>query len=232
MKYFQILSIIFLFQLPSFAQEMASSSSFSIEKNKKEVSAIKLKKPIKIDASLNEEDWQNVPIAKNFVMFNQDNGKPELPELRTEVKVVYDDDAIYVGAILYDNEPSKILREISERDDIGAADFFGVFINGFNDGQQEFSFFVSASDGQMDLIRTTENEDTSWDAIWESKAKITDIGWVVEMKIPYAALRFSEEEKQTWGINFFREVRRNRQMFTWNPVDNSKGFFTQQAGIL
>ena len=127
---------------------------------------------------------------------------------------------------------SKILREISERDDIGAADFFGVFINGFNDGQQEFSFFVSASDGQMDLVRTTENEDTSWDAIWESKAKITDIGWVVEMKIPYAALRFSEEEKQTWGINFFREVRRNRQMFTWNPVDNSKGFFTQQAGIL
>jgi hypothetical protein len=50
-----------------------------------------------------------------------------------------------------------------------------VFINGFNDGQQEFSFFVSASDGQMDLIRTTENEDTSWDAIWESKAKITRV---------------------------------------------------------
>jgi hypothetical protein len=231
MKYFQIFNIIFLFQL-SFAQEMATSNPFLPVNNKKEISTLKIKNPIKIDASLNEEDWKNVPIAKNFVMFNQENGKPELPELRTEVKVLYDDDAIYIGAILYDNEPSKILKEISERDNFGATDFFGVFINGFNDGQQEFSFFVSASDGQMDLVRTTENEDTSWDAIWESKAKITDIGWVVEMKIPYAALRFSEEEKQTWGINFFRELRRNRQMFTWNPVDNRKGFFTQQAGIL
>jgi hypothetical protein len=211
---------------------MVTANPLSLVNNKKEISTIKIKNPIKIDASLNEEDWKNVPIAKNFVMFNQENGKPELPELRTEVKVLYDDDAIYVGAILYDNEPDKILKEISERDDIGAADFFGVFINGFNDGQQEFSFFVSASDGQMDLIRTTVNEDTSWDAIWESKAKITDIGWVVEMRIPYAALRFSEEEKQTWGINFFRELRRNRQMFTWNPVDNRKGFFTQQAGVL
>mgnify|MGYP000529413573 CR=1 FL=1 len=231
MKYFQIFSILFLFQI-SFAQEMVTSNPFLPVNNKKEIRTIKIKNPIKIDASLNEVDWQNVPIAKNFVMFNQENGKPELPELRTEVKVLYDDDAIYIGAILYDNEPDKILKEISERDNFGATDFFGVFINGFNDGQQEFSFFVSASDGQMDLVRTTENEDTSWDAIWESKAKITDIGWVVEMKIPYAALRFSEEEKQTWGINFFRELRRNRQMFTWNPVDNRKGFFTQQAGIL
>ena len=231
MNRFQILSILILFQF-SFAQEMVTSNPFLPVNNKKEISTVKIKNPIKIDASLNEEDWKNVPIAKNFVMFNQENGKPELPELRTEVKVLYDDDAIYVGAILYDNEPDKILKEISERDDIGAADFFGVFINGFNDGQQEFSFFVSASDGQMDLIRTTVNEDTSWDAIWESKAKITDIGWIVEMRIPYAALRFSEEEKQTWGINFFRELRRNRQMFTWNPVDNRKGFFTQQSGIL
>lgn len=231
MNRFQIFSILILFQF-SFAQEIVISNPFLPVNNKKEISTVKIKNPIKIDASLNEVDWQNVPIAKNFVMFNQENGKPELPELRTEVKVLYDDDAIYVGAILYDNEPDKILKEISERDNFGATDFFGVFINGFNDGQQEFSFFVSASDGQMDLVRTTENEDTSWDAIWESKAKITDIGWVVEMKIPYAALRFSEEEKQTWGINFFRELRRNRQMFTWNPVDNRKGFFTQQAGIL
>ena len=231
MKCLQSLSILLFFQI-SFAQEIIVPNPDSFLLNKKEVTAVKIKKTVKIDASLEEVDWQNVPIAKNFVMFNQDNGKPELNELRTEVKVLYDDDAVYIGAILYDNEPSKILKEISERDNFGVTDFFGVFINGFNDGQQEFSFFVSASDGQMDLVRTTEDEDTSWDAIWESKAKITEIGWVVEMKIPYAALRFPEEDKQTWGVNFFREVRRNRQMFTWNPVDNSKGFFTQQAGIL
>lgn len=231
MKRFKIITVFFLFQI-SFAQEIVPQNSDTFLINKKEVSAKKIINSIKIDGIFNEEDWSNAPIAKNFVMFNQDNGKPELDELRTEVKILYDNDAIYIGAILYDNEPDKIFKEISERDNFGSTDFFGAFINGFNDGQQEFSFFVSASDGQMDLVRTTENEDTSWDAIWESKAKITDIGWVVEMKIPYAALRFSKDEKQTWGINFFRELRRNRQMFTWNPVDNRKGFFTQQAGIL
>lgn len=231
MKCLQSLSILLFFQI-SFAQEAIVPNPDSFLLNKKEVTAVKIKNSIKIDALLNEADWSNAPVANKFVMFNQDNGKPELNELRTEVKVLYDDDAVYIGAILYDNEPTKILKEISERDDFGVTDAFGAFINGFNDGQQEFSFFVSASDGQMDLVRTTEDEDKSWDAIWESKARITDFGWVVEMKIPYAALRFPKEDKQTWGVNFFREVRRNRQKFTWNPVDNSKGFFTQQAGVL
>ncbi len=227
MKLLKIVSCLVLFSQYTFAQE-ADKSNFV----KKKLTALKTNSSIKIDGVFSESDWTNVPVAQNFVMYNQDNGKPEVPEQRTEVKVIYDDDAVYIGAMLYDNEPNKILREISERDNFGSTDAFGVFINGFNDGQQEFSFFVSASDGQMDLVRTTENEDTSWDAIWESKAKITPQGWTVEMRIPYAALRFSKEEKQTWGINFFREVRRNRQMFTWNPVDNSKGSFTQQAGIL
>ncbi len=140
MKCLQSLSILLFFQI-SFAQEIIVPNPDSFLLNKKEVTAVKIKKTVKIDASLEEVDWQNVPIAKNFVMFNQDNGKPELNELRTEVKVLYDDDAVYIGAILYDNEPSKILKEISERDNFGVTDFFGVFINGFNDGQQEFSFF-------------------------------------------------------------------------------------------
>lgn len=227
MKLIKIITCLIIFSQYSLAQEQEKALA-----EKKRLSTLKTKSSIKIDGALNEADWENVPVAKNFVMYNQDNGKPETNELRSEVKVLYDNDAIYIGAILYDNEPNKILKEISQRDNFGSTDAFGVFINGFNDGQQEFSFFVSASDGQMDLVRTTENEDTSWDAIWESKAKITAQGWIVEMKIPYAALRFSKEQKQTWGINFFREVRRNRQMFTWNPIDNSKGSFTQQAGVL
>ncbi|TEB40304.1 hydrolase, partial [Flavobacterium circumlabens] len=93
-----------------------------------------------------------------------------------------------------------------QRDNFGTADIFGVFINGFNDGQQNFEFFVSAADVQGDCVMTDANgEDYSWDAVWISKAVLTDTGWTVEMKIPYAALRFSEENKQTWGINFFRE---------------------------
>lgn len=226
MKLFKVISSLALISQFSIAQENLS------EIEKKKISAVKITSSIRIDGELNEAEWQNVPVAKNFVMFDPDNGKPEKEELRSEVKVLYDNDAVYIGATLFDNEPNKILKEITERDDFGAADFFGVFINGFNDGQHEYSFFVNTSSGQADCIRTNQGEDFSWDAIWHSQAKVTNLGWQVEMKIPYAALRFSKEDIQKWGVQFFREVRRLRQKFTWNPVDNRKGAFTQQAGVL
>jgi len=106
-------------------------------------------------------------------------------------------------------------------------------INGYNDGQQEFRFFVSAAGVQQDVLYTSNNgEDTSWNAIWNSHVEITDIGWVVEMKIPYAALRFSSDKKQTWGLNFYREINRDRQTFSWNLLDNKISNESTQAGIL
>jgi hypothetical protein len=188
---------------------------------------------ITIDGKIDEEVWKNTPEAKDFIMFEPDNGKPIPENKKTIVKVLYDNNAIYVAAMLYDNEPDKILREITQRDSFGASDIFGVFINGFNDGQQDFQFFVNAADGQADCITTDSNgEDYSWDAVWKSKAVITDFGWVVEMRIPYAALRFSSENKQTWGLNFFREIRRDRQKYSWNFIDSKLGTFTQQSGIM
>ena len=188
---------------------------------------------IEIDGKLDENTWQTASIANDFIMFDPDNGKAIPENKRTEVKVLYDNDAIYIGAIMYDDTPEKILREITQRDNFGTSDLFGVFINGFNDGQQDFQFFVNAADGQADCITTdTNGEDYSWDAVWKSKAVITDKGWVVEMRIPYAALRFSGENKQTWGLNFFREIRRDRQKFTWNFIDSKLGTFTQQTGVL
>lgn len=188
---------------------------------------------ITIDGNLSEEGWTTVPVATDFVMFQPDNGKPIADNKKTEVRVLYDNDAIYIGALLYDDEPNKIFKEIAQRDDLGSSDFFAVFINGFNDGQQDFRFFVSAADGQLDCVATDSNgEDFSWDAVWESKAKITNVGWVVEMRIPYAALRFSAENKQTWGVNFFRNIQRDRQKYSWNFIDSKLGTFTQQTGIL
>ncbi|MGO4820500.1 MULTISPECIES: DUF5916 domain-containing protein [unclassified Flavobacterium] len=186
-----------------------------------------------IDAKLNEDQWKNdSEIATDFVMFEPDNGKPISEDKKTEVKVLYDNDAIYISAVLYDNEPSKIQREITNRDVFGVSDHFSVSINGFNDGQQDFRFYVSAAGVQMDCLSTEGGDDYSWDAIWDSEVAITDYGWVVEMKIPYAALRFSNAQKQTWGINFKREIKRDVQTYTWNHVDTKIGAVITQAGIL
>ena len=188
---------------------------------------------IEVDGNLDETIWQSAAVASDFIMFEPDNGKTIPENKKTEIRVLYDNDAIYIGAMMLDDNPEKILREITQRDNFGTSDVFGVFINGFNDGQQDFQFFVNAADGQADCITTdTNGEDYSWDAVWNSKAVITDKGWVVEMRIPYAALRFSGENKQTWGLNFFREIRRDRHKYTWNFIDSKLGTFTQQTGVL
>jgi hypothetical protein len=188
---------------------------------------------ISIDGKLTEAIWKNAEIATDFVMINPDNGKPELKERRTEVKVVYDNDAIYIGATLFDNEPSKIRKELTLRDNDASADMFGVFINGYNDGQQEARFAVSAAGVQIDAMYTnTTDQDFSWNAIWDSHVEITDFGWVAELKIPYAALRFSSDKKQTWGLNFYRDINRDRQQFTWNLIDNKINNESVQAGLL
>ncbi len=200
---------------------------------KKTVSAFRVTESISIDGNLTEAAWAGAEPATDFIMYAPDNGKPISPERRTDVKILYDDNAIYIGAVMFDENPSAILKEMTQRDVNGSAEHFGVFINGFNDGQQDFRFLVSAAGVQLDCVATESfGEDFSWDAIWSSNVKLTDFGWVVEMKIPYAALRFSESEKQTWGLNFYREFRRDRQQYTWNRIDTAIGAELTQTGQL
>ncbi|WKL42928.1 DUF5916 domain-containing protein [Flavobacterium sp. ZE23DGlu08] len=206
--------------------------SYTAYSQKKTLQAKSITENITIDGKINEEIWETASVATNFVMFEPDNGKPISNDKRTEVKVLYDNNAIYISALLYDNEPEKIQREITKRDVFGVSDHFSVYINGFNDGQQDFRFFVSAAGVQMDCLAIEDSEDFTWDAIWDSEVTVTEFGWVVEMKIPYAALRFSKADKQTWGLNFMREIKRDVQKYTWNRIDTKIGAVIPQAGIL
>lgn len=200
---------------------------------KKSLKASPVQGEMTIDGNLDEPIWKTASAANDFYMFAPDNGKLIGKDKETNVKVLYDNEAIYIGATLYDDEPNKILKEITKRDDQGTSDNFGVFINGYNDGQQDFRFFCTASGTQMDCLATDLNgDDFSWDAIWTSKTRINDNGWVVEMKIPYAALRFSNNKTQTWGINFVRDIKRENAIYSWTKVDNKVENIIQQAGIL
>ena len=206
--------------------------NFSSYSQKKKLQAKSTAENITIDGRNNEESWESAPIATDFIMFEPDNGKPIHDTKKTEVKVLYDNTAIYIFATLNDHEPDKISKELTNRDVFGISDHFSVSINGYNDGQQDFRFYVSAAGVQMDCLATEDSEDYSWDAIWNSEVTFTKSGWVVEMRIPYAALRFSKAEKQTWGINFMREIKRDFQKYTWNRVDTKIGAIITQEGIL
>ena len=221
-KYYSVILLFLLFL------------SSCIYGQKKTLQAKSIVDKITIDGKINEEIWKTAQVASDFIMFEPDNGKPISQGKRTEAKVLYDNSALYISALLYDDEPNKISKEVTNRDVFGIADNFSVSINGYNDGQQDFRFYVSAAGVQMDCLATEDSEDYNWDAIWESEVALTDFGWVVEMKIPYAALRFSNSEKQTWGLNFKRAIKRDAQdqSYTWNFVDTKIGAVITQEGIL
>ncbi len=205
----------------------------NLNQNRKRLTATRVKAAPKIDGNINDDAWNNVPIAKDFTMMRPDNGKVEPSSYKTEVKLVYDDDAIYISALMYDPDPSKIPAEFTNRDNIGNADFFMVLINPIDDGQNPVMFIVTASGTQVDSkVSNKYNEDYNWSAVWESAHKITENGWVVEMKIPYRALRFANKPIQSWGMNFHREIRNLNARYTWNYIDNTQGAWTQYDGLI
>ena len=224
----RILFLFTIFSVLSFAQEKVQDSI-----TRKKITAVKLEKAPKIDGNLDDDAWKNIPIAKDFIEFRPNNGKAEDADFKSEVKIAYDDTGIYVSAMLYDKEPSKISKELTERDNIGNDDFFVLFLNGYNDKQQSLELFVTAAGVQADSKITNENgEDFSWNGIWYSAAKIVENGWTVEMKIPFSELRFPKTEAQNWGLNFFRQINRTKTAYTWNYINNQKGGFLLYDGVL
>jgi hypothetical protein len=201
---------------------------------KKEYTATRILHPPKIDGILDDSCWLNIPVATDFIQWEPNPGSPS--RQKTEVKLVYDNSAIYIGAFLYDTSPDSILKELSKRDNVFMgpnADAFAVVIDTYRDGINAVFFGVSAAGVQADTkISGPNNFDDSWNVVWESKVKISDKGWSVEMKIPYSALRFPKKVLQQWGIHFWRQLRRHKESSSWNPIIPTEQGFVQQAGIL
>ena len=217
----------FFFLLPLLFAIVSNS-----QENKKNLRSVRISKAPVIDGVLDDDAWVNADVAKDFVMFRPSSGTPERENQKTEVRVVYDDEAIYFGAYLYDDKPDEIPKQFANRDNFGACDWFGIMINPNNDSQNDTEFFIQVTGNQADAKSSAFDEDFSWSAVWDSEVNIVSDGWVVEVKIPYSALRFSNEKVQTWGLNFHRLFYNSREQFTWNFIDRTKGIIQQYAGTL
>ncbi len=208
---------------------------FAQEKN---LAALKINSPIKIDGILDEADWQQAAIADSFIVNSPSFGAPA--KQKSQVRILYSDQAVYVGAYMFD-DPKLIRKQLTARDGESRQDidYFSVFFDTYNDNQNGYQFLVTArnvqSDGRLVANKVSQfglPTDYSWDAVWESKVTIQKDGWVVEMKIPYSALRFSKKEIQDWGVNFQRYTRRNNESAFWNKVDPKQNGFVNQFGNL
>lgn len=171
-----------------------------------------------IDGKLDDEAWQNAMAVSDFVQGRPiENSKPTFV---TEIKVTYDNTAFYVAAFMHDPAPDSILHELGNRDDQDLnADLFQVKIDPYNVRQDAFIFGVWASGVQIDSKWT----DNTFNAVWQSAVAMNAEGWVAEFKIPYSAIRFPKKEIQKWGIQFTRNIRRNREFDQWSYTPSGAG---------
>ncbi len=182
------------------------------------VSAVKISRPIKLDGNLNDAAWDDVPLVNNFITASPDFGKPA--SKNTVVKIAYDDAAVYVGAYMYD-ERVNIRKQLSQRDVVERqdVDVFSVGLDTYHDRQNAFSFEVSAAGVQADArqsITAEDGIDRSWDAVWQSVVSIKQDGWVAELRIPFSAIRFAKKNVQDWGLQFKRFSRKINETATWS----------------
>ncbi len=185
----------------------------------------------KIDGNLNDACWQitdSMQVFKAFTQFSPNPGQPS--QYPSEVKITYDNRNIYVAAYLFDKEPKKIAKELTLRDVVGNDDYFAIYIDTYNDKQNAFLFGVTAAGVQIDGRVNGLTEDYAWNVVWKSTVKQTKDGWVVEMEIPYSAIRFPNRLRQQWNVNFRREVRRDREISFWNNINPTIDGMVQQFG--
>lgn len=215
------LLILALFSLKTTAQTIQTTSDTAkyMKNPKPSLKATRITQSPKIDGQPTDECWKNLPFADDFVMHRPQPYRKS--EFKTEVKIAYDDVAIYILGYMYDKEPKKIRRELGARDNLNVAtDLINVGFDTYNDDQNAFRFGVTAAGVQFDSrVSDGNNSDFSWDAVWESSVSLQKDGWVAEYRIPFSALRFADKSLQTWGLQIARSINRTTEEGSWAGFD-------------
>jgi len=200
---------------------------------KKQLAAQRTASTIKIDGNLEEAAWKNAVPATNFVEWRPNAGRPEDSATRTVVYILYDNTSIYIGGYCHERTKDSISRELVGRDVVGINDFVGIIFDTYYDKINGVGFYVTPYGEQFDAKYSNSNngEDPSWNAVWDSEAKVHSDGWSFEMRIPYSALRYSNRDNQTWGLNITRRRNKTGQQYMWNPVDPKVNGFINQEGL-
>jgi hypothetical protein len=184
----------------------------------KVVTALRITEEISIDGQLEEAAWKQALPAKDFIQQRPRNGEQAVEQ--TEVRLLYDDDNIYVGAICHDSELGRAVQELREDFQFGQSDLLSIHFDTLYDRQSAFSFGTSPAGARRDQQLSNDGEVTNidWDGVWDVKVSKNSEGWIAEFVIPFKTLRFSNEPVQVWGFNVTRFLLRNNAESSWAPV--------------
>ena len=179
---------------------------------------------IRIDGVLDEEAWSLADVITDFRQ--QEPVEGGVPSEPSEIRILYDREALYIGAFHHDSEPEGILAHQLQRDrGLGTDDRFMWILDTFRDGRTGY-FFETNPAGLMGegLIEGGGGINKSWDGIWEIRTRILDTGWAVELRIPFSTLNF-DPDRDAWGINFQRTIRRKSEEILWSGWRRNEGLF-------
>lgn len=200
------------------------------------VRAQRITTSVRVDGLLDEPAWGAAAPAQEFTQRDPDEGKPGSEA--TEVRVLYDGEALYFGFRLADSDPAGIVARLTRRDDEIESDFASVRIDSYHDHQTGYEFTFNAAGVKTDILLYDDaaKEDASWDPVWEIETHIGADGWTAELKIPFRILRYQSAETdslgQTWGINFIRYISRKQEEARWAFTPKSETGVISRFGHL
>ena len=196
--------------------------------------AVKISEPIRVDGLLNEAAWERAEPISDFFQQYPDEFKPATR--RTEVRFLYDETTLYVGAMLYDDSPELLITNELRRDFSGQeSDSFGLVLDTFHDRTNSYGFLTNPGGATRDTLASDNGRrnDANWDGVWSTRTAVLPNGWSLEFAIPFKTLHFSDEQKQIWGLNIMRTSRYINERSTWTPVPRQFSHYNvAYAGIL
>jgi hypothetical protein len=200
--------------------------------NRPQVEAGMLAGEIKMDGVLDEDAWSRAPVATGFTQGTPVEGVPA--EEETEVRVLFGDNAIYVGARMFESDTSKIVGRLVRRDEEGIYDYLSVSLDPNRDRRTGYYFRVNAANVQVDQYYYDDQRlDRAWNAVWESKVSRDELGWTAEIRIPLSQIRYeSAEVLQTWGVNFARKRMSSNETSYFSLRSRTRQGFVSQFGTL
>ena len=205
--------------VPALSAQRAPAIDYETAREQRRLMAVRAASAVTLDGMLDEPAWIDAPIAKDFIQNDPREG--EAATYDTEVRVVYDDDALYFGVFAKDDEPGLLIVNDLKKDfNTGSSDGFRVILDTFSDRRNGYQFATNPAGAKWDAQMSNEGREnnSNWDGIWEVRTKVTELGWTAEMKIPFRTLKFGRTDPQTWGVNFERKVRRLNEDSYWAPL--------------
>jgi len=182
-----------------------------------------------LDGKLNDPAWSDAQSINHFLEYEPKPGAET--RFKTDVRVVHDDKYLYIMARMYDPAPDSIVSLLSRRDVRTQSEQLKLLIDSYHDRRTAYQFITNPAGVKRDFyVSNDNNEDATWDAVWDVATSVDSLGWVAEFRIPFSQLRFPNKSDHTFGLLIVRDVARTGQRISWPLYDRNKQGYVSQAG--